>query len=196
MLYKYEYQCRIFVFIHFTWYRFWTHTNQIFWESLFPFSHRRTVKQIRFATRRENIIDVSALQSVNLRQKHASLPCRGNSRYVFLWEINRSSWQYPHRQGLLYKDGSTTLTYSDDRRAARNHNSSQLPGSNSPSGTGISRNRVYRRKKSEKWQMCILHKNSYFVRYFFFQRAIRMTISITACLHDKSITFVGSLPSL
>lgn len=126
--------------------------------------------------RRENIIDVSALQSVNLRQKHASLPCRGNSRYVSLWEINRSSWQYPHRQGLLYKDRSTILTYSDDRRAARNRNPFSFRSFRDRAHlrrereTKISRNRVHCRKKTEKWQMCILRKNLYFARYFFFWR--------------------------
>jgi len=151
---------------------------------IFVFIFSSTNRQIRFAIRRENHRRV-CVAICQFTQKHASLPCRGNSRYVFLWEINRSSWQYPHRQGLLYKDGSTILTYSDDRRAARNRNSSQLPGSNSPSGTGILRNRVYRRKNSKKWQMCILRKNSYFVRYFFFRRDIRITISITVCSHNK-----------
>lgn len=86
-----------------------------------PFARRQTVRQTGFVACRENITDASTLQSVNLRQKHASLPCRGNSRYVFRWEINRSSWQYHHRQGLLYKDRSTILTYSDDRRATYYH---------------------------------------------------------------------------
>lgn len=72
-------------------------------------SHRESVVRI-LSTRRRCDLSICA---ENMRVYLVAW-IRGD---VFPREINRSLWQYRHRQGLLYKDGSTILTYSDDRRA-------------------------------------------------------------------------------
>lgn len=155
-----------------------------------------TVKQIKFATRRENIADAT-LQSVNLRQKHASLPCRGNSRCVFLWEINRSSWQYHHRQELLYKDESTALTYSDDRRAARTPFPRIASGIELSFSARNSRKKetggrvrkldiVKEKKKIARWQMCASYVKACVSHGIYFSPKLkRSTIGFTGYLSDE-----------